>query len=177
MFSKKQKNIDWNKRGIVAGSHIKQYASKLSIVILNNDTEKSKDEFAGTDLLTITSAVFYLSLDREAFSKLIPADRIAFSDGMLFEIISGLSRLWNQPREVFPTIANELNKVLEKLAPFTAQLLPEKDESPQGTLYWEFMKILVNDYGVEHRAALQANMHAMTYGTELWKDVKEQLEL
>lgn len=153
MFSRKK--IDWQQRGQEAGSYVRQASSELVKYILENDKKKAKDNMAGPELLTYTSAFFFIICDREAqANKLSAEDNKAFADGILKEVVDGLSELWNKPNEIKLTVANVLNGDIDKLAPFAVQLFHEKDENPKGTLYWEFTKILGKDFGVDTTAAI-----------------------
>lgn len=172
MLRKKNKRTNWSELGKTSGNFVKMAASELVQFIIENDEDKAKDSLAGAELLSFASALYYTELDRWAFSKLSEKDRNDFSDSMLHEIIFGLSELWEKPVEVRPTVINQLNNDLAKLAPYAAQLYPDKDESPKGTLYWEFSKMLGSDYGVDTGTTLIANLTAMQTGTALWQNVK-----
>lgn len=175
MLGKKSKKTNWSELGSTSGNFVKMAASELVQFIIESDEEKAKDSLAGAELLSFASALYYTELDRWAFSKLSEQDRNNFADSMLEEIIQGLSELWEKPAEVRPTVINQLNNDLAKLAPYAAQLYPDKGESPKGTLYWEFSKMLGSDYGVDTGTTLVANISAMQIGTALWTDVKPLL--
>lgn len=175
MFKKKAATQDWKEKGKLAGAHSKIPSAQIVQHLLENDKKLAKRRIASMELLTFTNAMFYLEIDREAFSRLKGPERADFSDGMLEEIVDGLSDLWEQPNDVRLTVGNEVNSAISKLAPYAQKLLPEKDESPAGTLYWEYMKLLVSDYKVDHGAALTANIMAMQAGIELWKNVRDLL--
>lgn len=175
MFKKKAQLVNWKERGALAGAHSKIPSAQIVQYLLENDKKLKKRRIASIELLTFTNAMFYLEIDREAFSRLRGVERGDFSDGMLEEIVNGLSELWEQPNEIKQTVGNEVNTAISKLAPYAQKLLPDKNESPAGTLYWEYMKLLVSDYRVDHGVALAANMMAMEAGIELWKSVRELL--
>lgn len=175
MLGKKSKEKNWTDLGRTCGNFVKMAASDLVKFIIENDESKAQDSLAGPELLSFASALYYTELDRWAFSKLSEKDRNSFSDMILLGIIDGLSELWEKPAEIRPTVINQLNNDLAKLAPYAAQLYPDKDESPKGTLYWEFSKMLSTDYGVDTSTTLVANLAAMDRSTTLWQNLKSIL--
>lgn len=171
MFGKRK--IDWRLRGHQAGEKIKLAASQLVTYLLEQDEKINKNKLAGPELLSFTSAFFYVIIDREAFGQLDVEERKNFSDGMLEEIAIGLSQLWKEPKQILSTVINVLNNDISKLAPYTSQLIPDKGEDPKGTLYWEFSKLLNSDYGIDTVVTLSSYGVISKVAGRLHEDTKQ----
>lgn len=174
-MSKKQRLRSWYERGQAAGSQIRFAASELTKYILERDESKAKEKLGAIELLTFTSALYYIRLDRESFAHLREPQRSDFSKGMQDQIAVGLSELWTSPRAIYPTVVIEINKGMRQLAPFAAEPNPETDDHPKETLYNAFARLLDKQYGVDHEIALASQALAIQIGLKLLRAVKDLL--
>lgn len=171
MLSKK---VDLFKNGQEAGNYVNVAVGKLVSDITDGGT-KLNDSYEVEDLLNFCAALFYLILDRQAFELLGATKRDQFSDGILDSIVTLLSEQWNDPKGVMPIIGKGLNKNIDVLAPYASMLYPKKNENPKGTLFWEFMKLLNSEFGIDTADAVSGQFLAIQLSNDLIKSTERLL--
>lgn len=134
--------------GMLAGRYIGLSSSKVFNYVIDK-IGSELDTKTGLEILIFINALLYIIVDREAYSRLTDEDRTMFSDGMTERIISDVSFSLSKPEEAKPIILKEFNARLSQLSPFGQHLSPEGDNSPAGTLFWEFSNILNDEYNIE----------------------------
>lgn len=122
------------------------------------------------EILIFINALFYIIVDREAYSRLTDKDRPMFSDGMTERIISDVSFSLSKPEEAKPIILKGFSSRLFQLSPYGQHLSPEDDNSPAGTLFWEFSKILRDEYDIELSISLSVINLCAELLTELYSE-------
>lgn len=171
----KMREINWNKRGRIAGDNVKLSAAQLAKYILDNDTEKVKDNMSGKELLTLSSVLYCIVLDRLAFARLPLKGRDDFSGSMLDEIVTGLSDLWESHKDIKYVVGVEVNRYMRQLGQYAATTIPGKNEKLEGTLYWEYSRLLTDEHQIDPMVAVNAYARGIQIGIDLLERVKDIL--
>lgn len=94
-------------------------------------------------MLVYCFALNYILLDRIAFSNLSSDDRNAYSD----YVFKGLSLDLAEGAGINTRIIEELlSKYISQLSPYSGKLVGQDQES-KGTLFWEFSRIVDEEFG------------------------------
>ena len=94
-------------------------------------------------MLVYCFALNYILLDRIAFSNLPSDDRNAYSD----YVFKGLSLDLAKDAGIDTRIIEELlSKYISQLSPYSGKLVGQDQES-KGTLFWEFSRIVDEEFG------------------------------
>jgi hypothetical protein len=94
------------------------------------------------NLLTLCTAIFYLYIDRQLFTKLGAERRDKVFDSIENSYMGMLKHNYKFSDNVLNRAGSELSATVNSLSSYAHQFFPEKDESPKGTLMWEFGKLL-----------------------------------
>lgn len=113
------------------------------------------------------TALNYIVIDRQAFGMMNDNEREIFSDYMHLGIQADISRGTGLKKE---TVMELLNMGVVELSPYSRKLMPEGDESPAGTLYWEFAKLVAEKADLPATVALTSSLMAMQTGVSMMKD-------
>lgn len=113
------------------------------------------------------AALNYIVIDRQAFGVLTENEREIFSDYMHLGLQADISRDSGLKKE---TVMELLNAGISDLSPYSRKLMADKDESPAGTLYWEFAKIITDRIDLSASVALTSSLMAMQTGVSMMKD-------
>jgi hypothetical protein len=125
-------------------------------------------------ILTSAIALFYILLDRMAFSKMSENQRDNFSDLVLFYIQEDLAANTGVNKDIIPKLINSNLKVF---TPYSQRLYPDnKEDGMKGTLFWEYAKIISNDFELGPDAVLQIPLFAMRLGADFMEIAAESLE-
>ena len=164
---------------IKSGKHLGLYIGKWSSKVLQSVVDKPANQEVTDDwisVLMLTNALFYIVIDREAYNILSEPDRVIFADSIIDQIANSHSDMWNKPKEVKPTMLNWFSKQLNELGQYGKTLLPEKDKSPAGTLYWEYIKLLGN-HGVDLESSIEIYKLISDILPEMYGQLNPTLEL
>jgi hypothetical protein len=164
---KKHSQGKWFERGLKAADDLAVAVSEL-VKFQIEDEELSAETM--NDLLILNNALYYIFLDRQAFSLLENEERTDFSNGLLFAIATRLADAFKLPSNQWSLIMDDMNQQINILVPFSGTLM--SSEKPAGTLYWEYSKILSSRYGMGGKA-MASSLMAPQIGTQLWVRVKK----
>jgi hypothetical protein len=156
---KKQKLPNTDTADFVSNEII-EYSKTLTNAI------KSDNEMNPTDLVMlfmVCAVLFYLQTDRMVFSKYGAEERNSYMDVVSEKLLVTLS---NAVEMELKATFEAWNNILEALAPHASRLFAEKGESLEGTLVWEFSK-MIDEFGLDgvitHTTTLLAGNAAVDY--------------
>jgi hypothetical protein len=127
-----------------------------------NDSIVAKAKQSGEDisdygqLMNLCMTMFYLYVDRELFSKLGAESRDTVFDDIEESLLGMIKHNYKLSSDGLEEERQELLNTIGTLTPHAAQFFPENNESPKGTLVWEFDKLLGN-IGLSPPSWLYAN--------------------
>lgn len=145
MYSSSKKILK-NQNGLDAAIYVGEAARKLSESIC--EAIEDCDDYDTLTVFLFCLALFYIEIDRRAFMVLPAKERESFSASMEHQLIEKVHKNWGVAKGDQPMVDNILYEQIRKLSPYTKKLVPEKDEGTGGTLYWEFGKLLDNEFSV-----------------------------
>jgi hypothetical protein len=142
-----------------------------SKAILPEIADRDADQQETTTTFFYCVALYYILADRLAYDCLSDQDRAQLFDLVLWEIYRDIAAGTGASADA---IAQILNGVIDELAPFSQKLFPEIDETPKGTLFWEYSKSVAgSDLGGVN--LLTINSIAMQTCNQFIKDFLEMI--
>lgn len=121
-------------------------------------------------------ALYYIVVDRVAYSLLSEENRTAFCNKTLETTLLYLSECLDiQNNEVRDAIVEKILQGTALLEPFTKVLIPDKDENPKDTLFWEYGKILSAQIDYDDPEVLISEGIAAVIGLHLQAEVQKIL--
>jgi len=140
MFSSRKSSQ--NQSGLDAAIYVGDAAMQLSQIIC-----EGKEEYDQLNVFLTCAALFYIEIDRRAFTVLSENERESFTDSMQYQLIEKVYKNWGVAKGYQPKVEKYFYKQVKELSPYTKLLVPEKGtEARGGTLYWEFGKLLDNEF-------------------------------
>lgn len=112
------------------------------------DSIKAKAEESKVDikdhgrLMNLCLTIFYLYTDRELFSRLGAESRDVVCDDLEESILGMIKHNYKLSPEALEEERKDLLETIASLSPYAKQFFSVGDESPKGTLFWEFDKLL-----------------------------------
>jgi hypothetical protein len=140
MFSSSKK-MSQNQSGLDAAIYVGDAAMQLAQIICEDN------EYNSLDVFLTCAALFYIEIDRRAFKVLSAKDRESFTDSMQYQLIEKVYKNWGVAKDYQAHVGQYFYEQVKKLSPYTKRLVPEeKGGARGGTLYWEFGKLLDDDF-------------------------------
>ena len=131
------------KRGNEIASLLFIQARELATEIKKQSGEN--DKFSNNDyfrLLSFCTALFYLYIDRQLFTKLGAERRDKVFDNIERAHMGMLKHNYDLSGDSLNKAGAGMYDAVAALTPFAHQFFPEGKDSPKGTLMWEFDKLL-----------------------------------
>lgn len=167
MFGKKTRNGEIKTLVQRSVDLIGSYSMTLVQGLTSNQQLSTQDS---ARLIAHCFALSYVLLDRIAFSILSIGDRNAYSDQVFVGISSDLA---NGIGADVDTVTNLLNKYITQLSPYSGKLV-EQDQGPEGTLFWEFSKIVDQEIGAPSLESMTLwPLMSQKVGTDLMSEAEK----
>jgi hypothetical protein len=162
----RRKKTDWEQRGKQATVLVIEAAKELSEAI-EKEEEKPLSNLSANNLFLFNAALFIICLDVTAFQYLEEKERGVFIDAIYEGVTAAYAKAMGLPRDEWMGLGQRLNKYADQLGKFGKQLFPEKDQSPKGTLFWEYSKVLPGQFEVSYGGAIASSLYSMQLGVSL----------
>ncbi len=163
MFKKKPQ-LSIEQKAKKCADLVVDYSKMLANEIKGNEQLTDRQFFI---LYIYCAALNYIVIDRQAFGVMTDNEREIFSDYMHLGIQADISQGTGLKKE---TVMELLNMGVVELSPYSRKLMPEGDESPAGTLYWEFAKITEDKIQLPPLSTLTSSLIAMQTGVNMMKE-------
>ena len=143
MFGRKNNKSDAETQVQKCVEVVRGYSVSLAKEIIGKQESSNEDTFR---LMTYCFALNYILIDRITFSVMPEKKRNAFSDKLFLGIRSDITKGTGVENE---TVTSLLSDYIAQLGPYSGKLIESQDESPQGTLFWEFSRIIKDEIGLD----------------------------
>ncbi len=166
------KKIDWEERGSQAASIIVVNAADLTNAVTKDAKKKIKDD-KYVDIFIFNAALLLIGQDRQAFVSLKDTDRNKFSDAIYFGITTEVCKALKLEGEHWAAVAAQLNQGTTELGKYAQKLFADKDESPKGTLYWEYGKLLYQKFDLDPAIGITGGLMAAEVAINVSSQTKD----